>query len=59
MAKKTCDVTRYADEYFNLKGVSPFATKSISKGEATSIAKQRINNKFNIIILFIFLLKLL
>ena len=39
MAKKTCDVTRYADEYFALKGVSPFATKSISKGEATSIAK--------------------
>ena len=39
MARKTCDVTRYADEYFALKGVSPFATKSISKGEATSIAK--------------------
>ena len=38
-AKKTCDVTRYADEYYSLKGVSPFATKSISKGEATSIAK--------------------
>ena len=39
MTKKTCDVTRYADEYYTLKGVSPFATKSISKGEATSIAK--------------------
>ena len=39
MSKKTCDVTRYADEYFALKGVSPFATKSINKGEATSIAK--------------------
>ena len=39
MAKKTCDVTRYADEYYSFQGVSPFATKSISKGEATSIAK--------------------
>ena len=39
MTRKTCDVTRYADEYYTLKGVSPFATKSISKGEATSIAK--------------------
>ena len=39
MTRKTCDVTRYADEYYTLKGISPFATKSISKGEATSIAK--------------------
>ena len=38
-AKKTCDVTRYADEYFALKGISPFATKSISKGEVTEVAK--------------------
>ena len=39
IAKKTCDVTKYADEYFAMKGVSPFATKSISKGEAIDIAK--------------------
>ena len=38
-AKKTCDVTRYADEYFALKGRSPFATKSINKGEVTEVAK--------------------
>ena len=37
--KKTCDVTRYADDYYTLKGVNPFVTKSISKGEATEIAK--------------------
>ena len=39
MYKKSCDITRYGDEYFSLKGLSPFATKSINKGEATSIAK--------------------
>ena len=39
MSKKTCDVTRYADEYYSFKKVSPFATKSINKGEVTSIAK--------------------
>ena len=38
-AKKTSDVTRYADEYYSLKGRSPFATKSINKGEVTEVAK--------------------
>ena len=38
-AKKTCDVTKYADEYYALKGRSAFATKSINKGEVTEVAK--------------------
>ena len=37
--KKTCPETKYADEYCSLKGRSPFATKSISKGEVTEVAK--------------------
>ena len=32
-AKKTCDVTKYADEYCSLKGRSPFATKEINKDQ--------------------------
>ena len=38
-AKKTCFETKYADEYFLFNGRSPFATKSINKGEVTEIAK--------------------
>ena len=38
-AKKSCIETRYADEYYSLKGRSPFATKSINKGEVTEVAK--------------------
>lgn len=30
-SKVGCDVTRYADEYYKLKGRSPFATKDLAK----------------------------